>query len=471
MPNLTDKEITKAINDAKKSGVDVFLTDPAKARGIGRLRFRARPTGQCLLYFRYVDTQGKQDSLALGVYDITGKTGLTLKKAFAKAGELSQLYQAGRRDLRAYLEHQEAQERAARESAARERAEAERQATAGTLQALLDGYVSHLERQDKTDSARDVRNLFRKNISDADAFPDLAAMPARQITGSDVSGILARLIEAKKGRTAAKLRSYLRAAFAAALAAPHDPTVHPDLHGFQLPANPAAAVPSKPLAQYNRTRERALSASELQAYLKALNGLPEGLTRDVLWLSLRLGGQRLAQLARAKPENVDTDERTITLFDRKGARKQPRSHKLPLTERAAEIVTRWLDRALEGVDDEAYPYVFTNNGKVPIRGETLSAAVADICAAMLKAKTARAPFQLRDIRRTCETMLAAMGTSKDHRSQIQSHGLGGIQDRVYDRHDYMEEKRHALEAWDAKLIEIASGAHRAKIVPISRKKA
>ena len=467
MSSLTDKEIAKAISDAKKCGADIFLTDRAKARGIGRLRVRARSTGQCLLYFRYVDASGKQDSIPIGVYDISGKTGLTLRKARIKFGELSQLYQAGRRDLRVYLEHQEAQARATRESAAREREEAAREAKAGKLQALLDGYVSHLERQGRS-SAADARNLFRKNISDTDAWPHLAAMPARQITSADISGILAGLIDRGNGRTAAKLRSYLRAAYAAALAAPHEPTIHPALHGFHLPGNPAAAVPAKGLAQYNVARERTLSASELQAFMKAVDALPVGLSRDVLWLALLLGGQRLAQLARVRPQDADMDERTIMLLDPKGARKQPRPHRLPLTERAADIVGRWLARAVEGVDAESFPYVFTSNGKVPIRGETLSTVVAEICGGMLKAKTARAPFQLRDIRRTCETMLAGMGISKDIRAQLQSHGLGGVQDRHYDRYEYMDEKRRALEGWDARLTDIKEGRHRPNVVPLKR---
>ena len=37
------------------------------------------------------------------------------------------------------------------------------------------------------------------------------------------------------------------------------------------------------------------------------------------------------------------------------------------------------------------------------------------------------------------------------RAQIQSHGLGGIQQRHYDRHDYMPEKRAALELWAQRL--------------------
>src|SRR3954471_5929918 len=101
------------------------------------------------------------------------------------------------------------------EAATRARAEADRQATSGTFHLMLNGYVAHLERQGKQ-SAQDVRNIFRRNV--IDEFPHFAAMRAADITHRDVSAMLARLIDRGAGRTAGKLRSYLRAAFAEALA-------------------------------------------------------------------------------------------------------------------------------------------------------------------------------------------------------------------------------------------------------------
>lgn len=470
MSSLTDKEIAKALRDARASGEDIYLTDAAKARGVGRLRLRARSTGQGLFYFRYVDSARKQDSIAIGVYDVDGKRGLTLKKARDKAGELSRLYQGGRRDLRAYLDHQDAEDRATMESAARAREEEERQAKSGTLKALLNGYIAHLQRQGKS-SFKDARNLFRKNILDTEAFPHLAEMKAREITSEDMSAILAKMIDRGVGRNAGKLRAYVRAAYAAGLAAPNDPTIHPDLHGFHLTGNPAAVVPAKAFTQYNRAGERSLSVTELQAFLRAITKLEDGLKKDALRLGLILGGQRWAQLLRAAPADVDLDEQTIMLYDIKGARKQPRPHRLPLTDGGVAIVKRWLDRAMGEGDDETAPYIFSSNRKVPMRVETISGVVSDISAAMVKAKTAKAPFQLKDIRRTCETLFAGKGVSKDIRAQIQSHGLGGVQDRHYDRHAYMDEKRAALEAWGARLLEIEAGTKRENVVPLKRKKA
>ncbi|MGA8147287.1 MAG: tyrosine-type recombinase/integrase [Gallionellaceae bacterium] len=456
MASLTVKGIAKAARDAKAEGADVWITDASKARGVGRLRLRATATGHCSFHFRYSDSDGKQGTLSLGSYDESGASGLTLEAARAKAGELSKLYQGGKRDLRAHLDHEEETERARMKEAARARAEAERQATAGSLGKLLDGYIAHLERQGKQ-SAQDARNIFRRNVFDE--FPHLAATRAADITLRDISAILARLIDRGAGRTAAKLRSYLRAAFAEALAAEGEPTAHPALHGFNLTANPAALVPAKKLSAFNRARERTLNDAELRAFLLALEK-QSGTARDAILLTLYLGGQRSAQLVRLKPGDVDMSAREITLYDGKGARQNPRVHKLPLTERAAVIVKRLLD--LNG--DK--PFLITLNGKVHVRTETLSAVVTGICAEMMKEKTAREPFELRDLRRTCETMLARMGISKEVRAQILSHGLGGVQARHYDMHTYSDEKRQALEAWDGYLAGIVSGTQRDNVVQL-----
>jgi len=96
-------------------------------------------------------------------------------------------------------------------------------------------------------------------------------------------------------------------------------------------------------------------------------------------------------------------------------------------------------------------YLFSSDGKSLIRAETVSKAVQGICKEMLEAGEARSEFQMRDIRRTCETMFAARGVSQEVRAQIQSHGLGGVQNRHYDRHKYMEEKRDVLQKWEMTL--------------------
>ena len=94
--------------------------------------------------------------------------------------------------------------------------------------------------------------------------------------------------------------------------------------------------------------------------------------------------------------------------------------------------------------------------RVPVRVETLS---------HVGAKTARVPFQIRDIRRTCETTLAAMGVAKGIRAKSLSHGLGGVQDR----HNYLDEKRVALKAWGPRLAKFSNGTKRQSLATMGRK--
>jgi hypothetical protein len=79
---------------------------------------------------------------------------------------------------------------------------------------------------------------------------------------------------------------------------------------------------------------------------------------------------------------------------------------------------------------------------------------------VLEGEATRA-FSLSDLRRTAETTLASLGVSQDVRAQIQSHGLGGVQQKHYNRHDYRVEKREALQKWAAWLL---AGPQAAKVV-------
>jgi hypothetical protein len=100
----------------------------------------------------------------------------------------------------------------------------------------------------------------------------------------------------------------------------------------------------------------------------------------------------------------------------------------------------------------------------------VSAAAHDIAKAMRKAKESRARFMLADIRRTAETMLAGMRVSSEVRAQIQLHGLGGVQARHYDHHDYREEKRSAL-ARSARKVTTKPAPKDSNVYDIERRKA
>lgn len=427
------------------------------SRGAGRLIAKAGE-GRAMFYFSYFDTEGKRRFLQIGPFDASGTRGVTLQRARDRAAELSAMHRNGERNLHEHFEReQEARDRAHRAEQAARRAE-EEAALRGTLRQLLEAYTAHLTRLGKQ-SAGDVRRIFELNVFQA--APDMAARRAGEIPVDDFVGLIGKVAEAGTGRTAAKLRSYLRAAYSLAIRSKTDPAAPMTLRTFGIQTNPIASIGA--LSQFSRARDRNLSGDELRAFLQRLEKAPAGVKKDAVMLALLLGGQRPAQLLRARPVDVDLSAGTITLFDGKGSRKQPRAHVLPLTKRAGALLQGLLERE---DDQEAPPFVFTSDGTTHLRPETVAGVVTECSAAMLKAKEAREAFELRDLRRTCETMLASLGVSSDVRAQLQSHGLGGVQQRHYNRHEYMAEKREALELWQRHLDRLLTGKS-AKVVPMA----
>lgn len=456
---LTDLGIKAAIAEAKKTKKVVTRADGYIPRSHGALEFSVYGGAAPRWSWRYTRPDGTQPRIKIGLYTAESKPEVADAFTLTEARTLVTtkfvpLYQdPATRDVIAHFEREAA--RAAAEKAAAEAAAAEaiREAQAATdaierytLKKLLAAYVAHLEKQGKQ-SAGDAENIFANHCTKG--HPEFAAKPANAITSREIATMLRTLTEAGKGRTAAKLRSYLSAAYALAARAVLDPDAPAAFLPFNVEANPAQATPA--LSKYSRALERALADPELRAFWKALNGAPDSVARDALLLLLLLGGQRPAQLLRATVADVDTHAKVLRLHDPKGKRAQPRAHALPLTDAAMEVVERCIARA----ERQKSNWLFSTHGKKHLRPETVTQVSADIAAELLKApkseRVVKATFQLRDIRRTCETAMARMGISKDVRAQIQSHGLGGIQGRHYDKHTYMPEKTAALTAWAAHL--------------------
>ena len=163
----------------------------------------------------------------------------------------------------------------------------------------------------------------------------------------------------------------------------------------------------------------------------------------------------MEQLLRAKVSDWTPETATLRLWNGKGKRRAPREHLLPRAPRAAALVERLVERAqalTEKHPESGPPLLFFSYGKVQMDAITPSKRLKDISTAM-----GGEPFTLRDLRRTCETMLASMGVSRDTRAQLLSHGISGVQAVHYDRHEYMGEKHAALVAWERRLTEIQTG--------------
>ena len=359
--------------------------------------------------------------------------------------------------------------KAEREAEALAKAQAEeekRQREQFTLTDLCRAYVTHLEATDKARSGAAAASAFKCHLTEVEELAHIAATPAREIQPADIALIVRRVMEQGKTRTAGILRSYLLAAFNAAKKAPFDARLPAALISFAITSNPAEPVATIPVVRGERT----LTADEVTAYLKMLG---DDLPDLALRLALYAGGQRIAQLLRARLRDWDPEAKTLLLYDGKGRRQQPRPHLLPLGEIAAGIVATLASRAIERTtqaakrghrDPDPNPSLFVSRGRVMDLGAP-GRRVAEIVAELNCP-----PFDVADLRRTAETMLAGLGISRDHRAVLLSHGLSGVQQAHYDRHDYLEEKRRALVLWEDHLTRLLTGKP-ANVVPIAKREA
>ena len=429
---MVEKASAKGYSDAIRALVTGrFVTLESRLDHGGSLQARKLATGAVQLYWRYA-YRGTTSRHPIGIYDPsappkkrepTGK-GYGIAAAIETCRALAQRHEqhANAGGLRQAI----AEERKRFDAAKAAQAAKDSQ----TLGRLLDAYVAHLKGKERRSYA-EAERLFRAHV--AEAWPRVASAPAVDVTPDDVLDMLRRLVEAGKGRTANKLRSYLRAAYQCAIDVRTSASIPVAFKSFAIITNPAAVTKRDP--KFDRSAKHPLNAEELRAYWRRVRQLA-GMPGAALRLHLLTGGQRKEQLLRLRWADV-TDE-MITIFDTKGRPGQgPRAHSVPLVAPAAAT--------LKGIERSGEFVLSTTKGKRPLSSVTLSQWAHEVVGEAI------AGFQIKRIRSGVETLLAAAGISREIRGHLQSHGLAGVQARHYDAHDYLPEKRKALEVLLAQL--------------------
>ena len=427
---LATKTPGQLINEMPKG---VFKT-LEKINPIGALQARKQSNGTVTLYWRY-SIGNVSERVLIGIYDSSAppKSLNPTEKGFSITAAID----AAKRQAKAHYDNREkggrpamiAAEAEATRSAAEAKAEATRKAEATkveaaqfTLQCLLEHYCDHLEALGRT-SHRDARSIFKLHIYEA--WPKIAASPANLVTGEQVADMMRRVLELGKGRTANKLRSYVRAAYQTARAARSKATIPLHFKGYGVTYNPAGDT--EPDESANKPDKRPLSADELRSYWHSIKAMP-GFIGAVLRLHLLTGGQRIEQLVNLLSSNVTGS--TIMLYDGKGRPgKPPRPHTVPLIPPAAAALLECRPQGVYALS--------TDCGVTHLAATTLSNWAV---AAAVKIPG----FATKRIRSGVETLLASARISSEIRGRLQSHGISGVQNRHYDGHDYLEEMHDAL---------------------------
>lgn len=395
-----------------------------KIRFGGTLQARKLSTGATQFYWRYT-FEGRTDRVPVGPYDPLAPPkshtrtarGYSISAAEIACEQLAQQHQAARPagGYRAAVAAQRTEQLSKRAE------DAERKSH--TLQSLLDAYCNYLEALGRP-SHRDARSIFKLHVYEAK--PRIASLAASDVTAEQIADLMRGLIEAGKGRTANKLRAYLRSAYQIAKSAALKPSVPLAFKAFAIKHNPASDTEAD--STQNRADKDPLTVEELQHYWKCIRSI-DGRKGAALRLHLLTGGQRIEQLVKLR--TTDVTKASIKLFDRKG---RPgavaRAQVVPLIAPAAEC--------LAALDPSGEFALSTDGGESHIAATTLSGWAKAAVGETIE------HFQAKRIRSGIETLLASRSISQEVRGRLQSHGLAGVQDRHYNAYDYLPEKEHAL---------------------------
>jgi integrase len=209
-------------------------------------------------------------------------------------------------------------------------------------------------------------------------------------------------------------------------------------------------------------RDRVLTNDELRLVWKACERV--GLFGPLVRL-LMLTGARRDEVAGMEWAELDLDARAWTL---PAARtKNKREHVVPLSDAALEII-KGLPRV------EGRRFLFSTTGRTHVSGFSkakteIDKAVLEIARQQAGDEAAPIPrWTFHDIRRSVATNLQKLGVRLEVTESCLNHTSGsraGIVG-IYQRHDWAEEKRTALQAWARKLEEIVSGKKADNVVEL-----
>jgi integrase len=193
-----------------------------------------------------------------------------------------------------------------------------------------------------------------------------------------------------------------------------------------LDKSPAEGVP---LPTKEVARDRVLEDRELGSIILAARQIGEPYGGIVELLALT--GQRREEVAQMVLDELDFSQRVWTIP--KSRTKNAKAHVVHLSSQSLTLLKR---------SDNRGPYVFSSVGTKPFQEFSKAKRELD----RLSGVTG---WRLHDLRRTCVSGMARLGIAPHVADKILNHQSGTISGvaAVYQRHDFLEERRGALDRW------------------------
>jgi integrase len=297
---------------------------------------------------------------------------------------------------------------------AAEKREAKRRIVADRVEDLLEAFIA--QRLSQNRSAGEISRLLRREVGKPWAGRSIHEIGKRDVV-EVISAIEQRGAPAAANKTLKSIKTFLRWCVGRAI----------------LDQSPAEGVP---LPAREVARDRVLNDQELAEVIlgaRKIGGSYGGIVE-----LLALTGQRREEVARLRWEELDLVQRVWVLP--RSRTKNAKAHVVHLCEQSMAVLRRLDRRGLSPLGNKP----FQKFSKAKRLLDQLSGVTG---------------WRLHDLRRTCVSGMARLGVAPHVADKILNHQSGTISGvaAVYQRHEFIAERRAALDLWGAHVSELLGG--------------
>lgn len=287
-----------------------------------------------------------------------------------------------------------------------------------TVQKAFSSFLTKYAKQ-HTKNWQEPKRIFEKDV-----LPHIGHKPVDEIKKDDIIKILDKISDRGAGIMANRTLAHMRKFF--------NWCVQRDL--IEHPPTYMVAAPAK-----KKSRDRVLNDFEIKNIWKACEafGYPFGDLVKILILT----GQRRGEVASMRWKDYDKDEKLWV--QPRELTKSNREHYVPLPDMAIDV--------LEGVFNLG-SHIFTSSGIRPFENFSRDKKILDgKLKKIYKEKNlpAMPHWTIHDIRRTVASGMARLKVAPHIIEKILNHSTGQISGvaAVYNRYEYADEMREALDLW------------------------
>jgi integrase len=302
-----------------------------------------------------------------------------------------------------------------------------RRAASNTFEAIAQEWFEELKPHRSSSWCAGTKGWFVNHI-----YPVLGAQPIDSIDAADILGLIRKIANAGKPRTAEHVRWIISRVYSHAI------------RNLQTKQNPAREIRGA-IALPPITHAKRLNAKTLPTFLEEIDGYRSGRpeTRIALKL-LMLTFVRKNELCAATWDEFDLENH---LWRIPAARmKMRQEHVVPLSRQALALL-----KELQGLSGQ-FKHLFPHYGdpKRHMNDETLNAAFTKL--------GYTGTFTPHGVRATASTLLNERGWRPDVIERQLAHAERNRSRASYNHADYLEDRTKMMQSWANYLDELAAGA-------------